>query len=297
MFDGHALDRDHPAGTGSSAPVRGEGGPSAVHATRRPDQAQRSRRWFVALAISCLVLLVLPLSMLHSFWSVRSSSAAHSSYTRRSSSRPLSLPRNTVRAHVAGSPCPTALRVPQHVPGSTGWVPIGRLVSGCSALYKTQLGAVSIVWMDPRLLSFTLYSGSLIPGGGPYLKTAPISAADALNLVAAFNSGFRDGDSHGGYFVQGRAEIPLVDGIASAVIYTDGTMQIATWGSEVSMTPNVVAVRQNMTLLIDRGVINPATSSEPYSSWGVTWPGGARTNRSALGVTADGAELFAEGWA
>jgi hypothetical protein len=181
------------------------------------------------------------------------------------------------------------------VPGSTGWVPIGKLVSGCSALYKTRLGPVSIVWMDPRLLSFTLYSGSLIPGGGPYLDTAPISAADALNLVAAFNSGFRDGDSHGGYFVQGRAEVPLVDGIASAVIYADGTMQIGTWGSEISMTPDVVAVRQNMTLLIDHGVINPATSSEPYSSWGITWPGGATTNRSALGVTADGAELFAGG--
>ena len=149
--------------------------------------------------------------------------------------------------------------------------------------------------MDPRLLSFTLYSGSLIPGGGPYRDTAPISAADALNLVAAFNSGFRDGDSHGGYFVQGRAEIPLVDGIASAVIYAGGTMKIGTWGSEISMTPNVVAVRQNMTLLIDHGVINPLTPSEPYLSWGIAWPRGARTNRSALGVTADGAELFAGG--
>jgi len=61
------------------------------------------------------------------------------------------------------------------------------------------------------------------------------------------------------------------------------------------MTPDVVSVRQNMTLLIDNGVINPATSSEPYSSWGTTWPGGPTTNRSALGVTAQGAELFAGG--
>ena len=201
----------------------------------------------------------------------------------------------TARAHVAPDPCPTALRVPHRVPGSTGWVPIGRLVSGCSALYETRVGTVSIVWLDPRLLSFTLYSGSLIPGGGPYLYTAPIREADALNLVAAFNSGFKDGDSHGGYFAEGRAEVPLADGIASAVIYKDGTMRIGTWGSEVLMTPDVVSVRQNMTLLIDNGVINPATSSEPYSSWGITWPGGPTTNRSALGVTAQGAELFAGG--
>jgi hypothetical protein len=169
------------------------------------------------------------------------------------------------------------------------------LVSGCSALYETHVGNVSIVWLDPRLLSFTLYSGSLIPVGGPYVHTAPISETDALNLVAAINSGFKDGDSHGDYFAEGRAEVPLVDGIASAVIYADGTMRIGTWGSEVSMTSNVVSVRQNMTLLINNGVINPATSSEPYSSWGITWPGGASTNRSALGVTAGGAELFAGG--
>jgi len=169
------------------------------------------------------------------------------------------------------------------------------LVSGCSALYETQVGTVSIVWLDPRLLSFTLYSGSLIPGGGPYLDTAPISGGNAVNLVGAFNSGFKDGDSHGGYFVEGRAEVPLVDGIASAVIYADGTMQIGAWGSEVSMTPDVVSVRQNVTLLIDNGVINPATTSEPSSSWGITWPGGPTTNRSALGVTAQGAELFAGG--
>jgi len=70
---------------------------------------------------------------------------------------------------------PPSDRVPQQVAGSTGWVPIGRLVSGCSALYETHVGAVSIVWMDPRLLSCTLYSGSLIPGGGPYIHTAPVS--------------------------------------------------------------------------------------------------------------------------
>lgn len=221
------------------------------------------------------------------------SSARSGSVATAGPSRPAAAP--TARAHVAPDPCPTALRVPQQVPGSTGWVPIGRLVSGCSALYETHVGTVSIVWLDPRLLSFTLYSGSLIPGGGPYLHTAPIRKADALNLVAAFNSGFKDGDSHGGYFAEGRAEVPLVAGIASAVIYTDGTMRIGTWGSEISMTPDVVSVRQNMTLLIDNGVINPATSSEPYSSWGITWPGGPTTNRSALGVTAQGAELFAGG--
>ena len=254
----------------------------------RTNGCPKSQRALAAALVLCFALMLAACSN-----GTAARGAAHTTASGRSvtnSSRP-----STTTTHVTPDPCPTALRAPQPVPGSSGWVPVGRLVSGCSALFETRVGTVSIVWLDPRLLSFTLYSGSLIPGGGPFLHTAPMSEADALNLVAAFNSGFKDGDSHGGYFAEGRAEVPLVDGIASAVIYADGTLRIGTWGSEISMTPDVVSVRQNMTLLIDNGVINPATSSEPYSSWGVTWPGGATTNRSALGVTAQGAELFGGG--
>jgi len=253
------------------------------------DGGDRDSRWALGIALVVVLALILAACSNGTVARGRALATASGRSETRSSRPPTTTPS------VAPDPCPTVHRVPQTVAGSTGWAPIGKSISGCSALYVTHVGAVSIVWMDPRLLSFTLYSGSLIPGGGPYIRTAPVSEVDALNLVAAFNSGFKDGDSHGGYFAEGRAEVPLVDGIASAVIYADGKMQIGTWGSEVSMTPDVVSVRQNMTLLIDNGVINPATSSEPYSSWGVTWPGGATTNRSALGVTAKGAELFAGG--
>jgi len=82
------------------------------------------------------------------------SSARSGSVATAGPSRPAATP--TARVHVAPDPCPAALRVPQRVPGSTGWVPIGRLVSRCSALYETHVGTVSIVWLDPRLLSFTL---------------------------------------------------------------------------------------------------------------------------------------------
>ena len=102
-------------------------------------------------------------------------------------------------------------------------------------------------------------------------------------------------DSHGGYFADGVAEVPLVDGVASAVVYADGTIDVASWGTEVSMTPEVVAVRQNMALLVDEGELNPDVSSEPYGFWGVTWPGGPLTLRTSLGVTSDGAELFGGG--
>ena len=193
------------------------------------------------------------------------------------------------------TPCGAALPKPAPIAGATGWTPLGKSVAGCTAMYETQLNGVTVVWNDPHLLAAALYSGSLIPGSGPFRQSAPVTPGDALLLEAAFNSGFKNGDAHGGYYTEGRVITPLVSGAASAVIYQNGVLDVGSWGSEVSMTPDVVAVRQNMTLLVDNGIVNPATSSEPYSSWGITWPGGATTNRSALGVTATGALLYGGG--
>ena len=166
---------------------------------------------------------------------------------------------------------------------------------GCNALYTTTLNGVTLIWMNSKLLSFNLYASSLMPGGGPYFHTSPVSPSDSMNLVAAFNSGFKMGDSHGGYYIDGRAVSPLINGQASAVISSDGSLNVGSWGTEIPMTPTVVAVRQNLTLLVDNGAVNPATSSAPYESWGVTWPGGPTTKRSAVGVTANGAVLFGAG--
>ena len=75
-----------------------------------------------------------------------------------------------------------------------------------------------IAWMDTRLLSAQLYSGSKSPGGGPYQFTAPIQPAQAATLVAAFNGGFLMNAAGGGYYTEGRTVVPLVAGAASLVI-------------------------------------------------------------------------------
>ena len=196
------------------------------------------------------------------------------------------------------------------VAGEGAWKPAGRLVQGMSAVYETSLvppggsAPAGIAWMDTRLLSARLYSGSLSPGGGPYRFTAPVEPAQAASLVAAFNGGFMMPAAEGGYFTEGRVVVPLVNGAASLVIYADGSTDIGAFGSDVRMSPAVVAVRQNLVLLVANGRPTAAAVSPNWEAWGATCgatscaasvPGIEYQWRSGLGVTADGALVYVSG--
>jgi len=213
---------------------------------------------------------------------------------------------STLPASCAGAlPAPTTVVSPvtPAAPGEGAWAPVGRLSAGCSALYESFVrpDAVhtsyvdGIVWMDPKLLSFTLYSGSQIPGGGPYTHTAPISASASQSLVSAFNAGFLPSDSRGGYFTDQKTIIPLVPGAASAVIYKDGTMNVGAWGTDVKMAPNVVSVRQNLDLIVNHSAAVPGLLANDHSQWGVTVGGATYVWRSGLGITANGALVYVGG--
>lgn len=230
---------------------------------------------------------------------------------------------------VGGAPPKGAIRVPRHVesvPVSTGpahlptpppiqpfasppiagegqWSPAGRPVDGIPALYVTTLRpdavhtsyVVGVAWMDTKLLKATLYSGSQIPGGGPYPYTAPIEPAAAQSLVAAFNAGFLMSAANGGYFTDGKTIIPLRTGAASFVVYRNGTCTVGQWGTDVTMTPDVVSVRQNLDLLVESGKPVSGLNSTTTTQWGATLGNAVYVWRSGLGVTADGALVYVGG--
>jgi hypothetical protein len=187
--------------------------------------------------------------------------------------------------------------------GEGVWRPAGRPVDGLPAVYTTFMRPDTvhtsvvdgIAWMDTKLLSATLYSGSYIPGGGPYPHTAPIQPSAARTLVAAFNAGFRMQDANGGYFTDGRTILPLRTGAASFVIYKNGSVSIGAWGSEVRMTPQVVSVRQNLDLLVDNGKPVPGLNGNDNYKWGATLGGAVYVSRSAVGITRDGALVYVGG--
>ena len=188
------------------------------------------------------------------------------------------------------------------VAGEGVYRPAGRTVQGHSAIFTTTLRpfdnpttVAGVAWIDPRLLSARLYSGSLSPGGLFWKYTAPVSRAASKTLVAAFSGGFLMKDSHGGYLSEGHLVAPLVNGAASLVIYKDGSLTVGQWGRDVNMNANVVAVRQNLTLLVDHGAPVAGLQATDVSRWGYSLNNQIDTPRSGLGITADGALVYVEG--
>ena len=214
-------------------------------------------------------------------------------------------------AKAVASTCPDALPKPNTMPTpaqppqpSEGvWQPVGRLVANCAAVYETYVRpdavhtsyVVGLAWMDPKLLSAALYSGSQVPGGGPYSRTAPIKPDAASTLVAGGSYLVLRQQAQGGYFTDAKTVIPLVAGKASAVIYKDGNMDIGAWGSQVTMTPEVVSVRQNLDLIVDGGKPVAGLNAADNTRWGATLGGAALVWRSGMGIRKNGSIVYVGG--
>ena len=145
---------------------------------------------------------------------------------------------------------------------------------------------VQVVWMDPKLVSFSLHPGYQVPGG---TLTAPdqIPPSEINTILATFNSGFQMRDARGGYWQNGQTIVPLRTGAASMVLSTTGQLAVESWPGGVP-GPGVAAVRQNLDLLIQNGVISPAASQANALAWGSTVGNAEYVWRSAVGVRADG---------
>ncbi len=129
-------------------------------------------------------------------------------------------------------------------PGTAGegqWQPTGPVVGGQPGMYIAQFRAddiytsqlASAVWIDPKLLRVRLVPGYQEPGGD-WVQPHYITGPALPKIAAAFNGGFRFQDAHGGFYLDGRMAIPLVDGAASMVIYKDGRINIGAWGRDVA---------------------------------------------------------------
>ncbi len=219
---------------------------------------------------------------------------------RRPASKPVAAP--STLAHLP-APTPIVPPVSPALPGEGQWSPAGRLVGGLPAIYETTLRpdlvhtsyVAGVAWMDTKLLKAALYSGSQIPGGGPFTHSAPIAGAAATSLVAAFNAGFLMSAANGGYFTDNRTVFPLRSGAASFVVFANGTSSVGMWGRDETMTPNVVSVRQNLDLVVDGGQPVPGLDASDTTRWGATLGNRVYVWRSGLGVTATGALVYVAG--
>ena len=152
-----------------------------------------------------------------------------------------------------------------------------------------------VVSMDPKLLRYELHPGTTDPGAGNWGTPPSIPAGSRNGLLATFNGGFKVNESGGGFFLNGVTRGTLTRGIASLVFYKDGHVAVGVWGRDVTMTADVVGVRQNLHLVVDQSAVPAGVDSNVQSAWGPTIGGKEFVWRSGVGVTADGRVIFVYG--
>jgi hypothetical protein len=225
---------------------------------------------------------------------------AGSSTTGRS---PMSTGRSTSTVALAPipkpKPKPAYPRYPQLLNGANGsgaspFVPAVKWHGHTAAWVARTPSGVALLSFDQRLVQLRLHSGTVDAGSVGWRYGPVIGGSEYRHLVAAFNGGFKLDVGAGGFISYGHTAVPLSDGLASIVTYTDGFTDVGTWhqGMPAAGRP-VASVRQNLNLLIDHG--QPAANADCSSCWGATLGGVAAPARSALGITADGRLIWAGG--
>jgi len=152
------------------------------------------------------------------------------------------------------------------------------------------------VWMNQKALTFTLQPGYQQPGGSWPVPDS-VAGAALTGLVATWNGGFKvkPDDALGGYYANGVTAVPLVPGRAAEVFYRDGSLRIGVWGSDLTMNPNVLAVRENLSPLVQAGVVQVDAGAGSGTQWGYTISNDYYIARSGVGITATGDIVYVSG--
>jgi hypothetical protein len=170
------------------------------------------------------------------------------------------------------------------------------LVHGRPAAWIAQRGAVTLMRFDQRAVRLDLHAGSSDGGVTGWRYGDQISPSEIHHVIAAFNGGFKLTYADVGFLSGGHVAVPLKDGLASIVTYTNETTAIGAWGEGVpSAGLSVYSVLQNQRLLVDHGQLAASAASCVIECWGETIGGATSVARSALGITADGQLVWAAG--
>lgn len=183
-------------------------------------------------------------------------------------------------------------------PGEGIWQPLGL----GDRLWQTWVRA------DPRHLP-VVAAAVLVPRGSAALhlvagtrEPVPDSGASARvptsalgRLEATFNAGFKMKDAHGGWRSGATAAVPLEPGRASLVLTRNGGWRVGVWGADVGPAPDVVAVRQNLDLVVENGQPVPGLRSNAHGRWGTSHTQFQYTWRSGIGVDGAGDLIYVAG--
>jgi len=187
--------------------------------------------------------------------------------------------------------------------GEGTWVP-GRLGPGGSpAIYTSffrpdpQYPSVvaGVAWIRAASTTAHLVGGTREPGGPPWPGRAQVAQGDIPKLVATFNSGWKMSDTRGGFYLAGRSAGQLRAGQGSLVIDDTGAATVGQWARDVRMNPHVVAVRQNLALIVDHARPVAGLAANSGRRWGSYENQHQYTWRSGVGVDAAGDLIYVAG--
>jgi hypothetical protein len=211
--------------------------------------------------------------------------------------------KHTTTTEASSSTSPTAVPPPTTtttVPAQPGWTPVSTVATGVAiderAITTARRAAVTLIRFRAGQVVFALHPGSQDPphAAASLGATVPptITTGEKPALLGAFNGGFKVSGHAGGVEILGHVLTPLVVGMASLVIDTDGSAHIGAWGTTVPGPGEAVAsVRQNLPPLVSGGQPSPSISSA--SAWGDPLHENPVTARSALGQDAAGNLIYA----
>ncbi len=150
-----------------------------------------------------------------------------------------------------------------------------------------------LAWIDTKRTTLTLNPGRLEPSVPIPRGPMDVPAAARSRLLATFNSGFKLGDSHGGFAVNGHTYAPLRDGQGTLVGYEDGRVDVIDWRYGASIPAGVAFARQNLPLIVEEG--RPSPNIANTAEWGATVGNAILVWRSAIGVDKHGNLIYAAG--
>ena len=191
------------------------------------------------------------------------------------------------------TPHPILLTLPILKEGT--WSAVGSTVHGVPVTYVARIdsGKISLLWLNPKLLHFRFIPGTQVPEHSPVRPIDNARATWVPKMAAAFNGGFWLKDLHpGGYFYNGKVVKQLVVGQAALAVTSSGQLHVGMWGRDLKLSKDVIAVRENMPLIIDNYKNITALLSSKLKR---LLHASAVRNRSALSQFADGSLIYEYG--
>ncbi|MEO5982433.1 MAG: phosphodiester glycosidase family protein [Pedococcus sp.] len=191
--------------------------------------------------------------------------------------------------------------LPHH--SGSKWLVASTDAAGHALLYTALLhpdprhipvvAAAALIPQSRTVLHLNAGTREPVVGGQPSSRSM-VPTSDRPYLIAAFNAGFKMKDSGGGWYSDGRQVLPLGEGFASLVIHRDGHATVQEW-HRADLGPDVVAVRQNLHLVVSGGALAAGLGSSGSHLWGTSKNQFQFTWRSGVGTDATGHLIYVAG--